>query len=49
VIMTVPVKLAPGTFYRFYLGYPDAFGFKDQSGVGMRSVEYTFTTGPARN
>jgi hypothetical protein len=27
----------PSTFYRFYLGYPDGFGFKDRRGVGMRS------------
>jgi hypothetical protein len=49
VIMTLPVTLAPGTYYSFYLGYPNAFGFKDQRGVDMRAVEYNFTTGPARN
>jgi hypothetical protein len=43
-VLTVGVKLKPGTKYRFWLNSPRFHGFKSEDGVPLESVDVNFST-----
>lgn len=43
-VLTIPIRLRPGTRYRFFLNSATATGFRSKGGVPLAPVEVTFTT-----
>jgi len=46
-VLTVPIRLAPGREYRFFLNSDRFQGFVSEEGVALKSVEVRFWTRPA--
>ena len=43
-VLTLPVRLKPGTRYRFFLNSAEAKAFRSADGVPLAPVEVIFTT-----